>query len=362
MLPRPRHADSDSFRCIDQNSLADALERQARSCSDLGSPMYGRILLWMLDDYLAGGITTSLLSGHEERAVPDAIPLRLLGAIHLAVLKGTLPALARHYPSVGGAPRPGLLDDFRSALVDAAPMVREGLLRQVQTNEVGRSVVPMALLNWLGHLGETEVDWLEVGASAGLNLCFDSYSADTGRGHWGAPQSNVHFDRGWFDVPPPHCPAQVRIHRRVASDLHPLNVSDDEQALRVMSFVWPDQTDRYTRTREAIAIARRTGVRVGRASAEVAARAFLREPPERTRVIYHSIVWQYLPIAVREALLEEIRTAGRSSSPGSRLVWARMEPSGDVADIRVDVWSGGDGPEALRLATVGYHGRGLHWF
>ena len=72
-------------------AVARRLRRQAQACRALGSPLYAELL---------------------ERSTADApgsaLALRLMGAVHLLVLEGRAPSLARHYPSVGGGGRPYL--------------------------------------------------------------------------------------------------------------------------------------------------------------------------------------------------------------------------------------------------------------
>jgi Uncharacterized protein conserved in bacteria (DUF2332) len=72
-------------------AVARRLRRQAQACRALGSPLYAELL---------------------ERSAADApgsaLAPRLMGAVHLLVLEGRAPSLARHYPSVGGGGRPYL--------------------------------------------------------------------------------------------------------------------------------------------------------------------------------------------------------------------------------------------------------------
>ena len=345
---------------VSLDDVAMALARQANSCRDLGSPQYGDLLDALAVDTDQGGSVGRLLAARPERPVHDALPLRLLGAVHRIALRGEAPVLAARYQSCGGDGSPIPLDDF-VAVVEAHRAEIDGELgRQVQTNEVGRSVVPLSLVHWLTTLGVERVHWIEIGASAGLNLNFEKYGADTARGTLGDPSSSLRFDASWFAAPPPIVSRPVVCERLSGVDVSPLDVHDEDDRRRLLSFVWPDQVARFERLRAALTIARSSDVVVQRGSADEFLAERLLDDPSSPRVVFHSIVWQYLSAEVRNGVRDAIAVARASRS--APVVWARMEPSGPVADVRVTVYDGRAEPAERRLAEVGYHGQGLHWF
>lgn len=343
-----------------EDGIAMALARQAIACRDLGSELYGDLLESLVVHCERGGIVGRILADRPERPVHDALPLRLLGATHRIALRGDAPALAARYPSCGGDGSPVPIDDFVDVIERYRSEIDEELGRQVQTNEVGRSLVPLTLVHWLAIQGLERVDWFEIGASAGLNLHFEKYGATTTRGELGDPTSTVHFDESWFDSPPPVTSRPAICRRRSGADPFPLDVHDDDDARRLLSFVWPDQHDRFRRLRAALDIARATDLVIERDSADRFLERRLDEDPEVPRVVFHSIVWQYLSAEVRNGVREALASAHCTRS--APVVWARMEPAGASADVRVTIFDGGREPVERRLAEVGYHGRGLRWF
>lgn len=336
-----------------------ALALQAVACRDLGSTQYADLLDALVIDAENGGLVGGLLAERPERPVHDALPLRLLGAVHRIALRGAAPALAARYPSCGGDGASVSVDAFTAVVAEHRAEVEHELGRQVQTNEVGRSVVPLALVHWLTLLGIDRVDWMEIGASAGLNLHFERYFAATDRGPLGDPTSSVRFDPSWFEAAPPVVARPAVCVRRAGADPFPLNVHDEDDARRLLSFVWPDQRERFERLRAALGVARTDRLPVERASADEFLHRRLDDDPTIPRVVFHSIVWQYLTAEVRNGVREAL--AGARVSRTAPVVWARMEPSGAVADVRVTVFDGRSDPVERRLAEVGYHGRGLRW-
>ena len=336
------------------SGVRESLEIQAVACRRLGSLQYADLLDAMVLDHDQGGPIASLLSGRTDRPVHDALPLRLLGALHRAALDGRAPELAARFPSCGGDGRVIDLAAVHDVIDRLRSYVDDALGRGVQTNEVGRSLCHLAVANWLPSIGVDEFDWWEVGASAGLNLSFDHYAADTGHGVLGREGSSLTFPPTMFAVPP-RVFEPARCIERLGCDPDPIDL--DRDAIRLESFVWPDQSERRARLLSAIAITRPLHHRVDRASADDWIVQRLAEESDRTAVVFHSIVWQYMAPDVRTRFREAITTAG---SRGRSLVWARMEPAGDRADLRADVWSKG-AVSRHHLADVGYHGQNFDW-
>ncbi len=345
---------------FEEDPMLAALRAQARACGPLGSKMYETLFTELADDYEAGGRIYALLTGRSSRPIHDAIPLRLAGAIHRVVLRGDDTRLARHYPSMGGKPGEDFGADFIGYVREHLDEVELGLSSQVQTNEVGRSVVHLALSHWITKFDIEECDFLEVGASAGLNLNFDKFYACFGQLRMGDPSSALRFMGDWFENAPLVPKVGARIINRRGVDVSPLDVTDPAQELRLLSFVWPDQKARMQRIRSAIEIAKLHKPLVETESADTWIERQLRTRRERATVVFHSIVWQYLGPDVQRRFRQALEDASITASPEKPLIWARMEPAGKVADVRVTMWRGGDAEE-FHLADIGYHGQDMKW-
>src|SRR5205823_9897640 len=106
----------------------------------------------------------------------------------------------------------------------------------------------------------------EIGASAGLNLRADAFRYAGADGSvWGPEDPPVRLDPAWTAAPPLDAP--VRVVDRVGCDPHPIDATTPEGELRLASFVWPDQVERFTRLRGAVEVARRVPAEVVRAGA-----------------------------------------------------------------------------------------------
>lgn len=336
------------------------LEVQADACGKAGSALYQRILEGVLSDARVGGVTARLLAPHDEDPFGSALALRLMGAVHRLVLGGEAPDLARLYPSAGGDPSLGdPVGPFLELLRDREADVADGLHEGVQTNEVGRSAVLAGGYATIGERFQRPLRVFEIGASAGLNLRFDRYCYDTGRQVAGDPGSPVRFSGIWMGEPP-MLPARFDVAERRGCDRNPIDPTTEAGRRKLLSFVWPDQIERLAVLEAALSVASTMPVEVEQADAAEFVERHLATPVEGVAtVVVHSIVLQYLPPERRRRLRAAIEAAGARATQRAPLAWLRMEPAGDVAEVRLTAWPG-DGVDEV-LGTAGYHGRPIWW-
>lgn len=344
-----------------QERLTDIFRRQAKTAVQRGSPLYRGLLTCVADDVAAGGPAWGLLAGRAGERRGQALPLRLMAAVHRLVLAGEAPELARFYPSAGGqGTAPEAWPAFLS-LLSARHAELDGLLDEPhQTNEVARAA---ALV--LGFLAVARDDGpplrlLELGASAGLLLNAHRYRYVDGERALGPTGSRVVLATNLDAVP---AGARLRVGPARGCDRRPLDPSDPEVALLLRSTVWPDQLERLARLDAALEIARRHPPRVDRADALIWIEERLRELPRRgTTVVFQSIFRQYLDHPARERLRGTIGEAGASASRERPLAWLRLEAARDdelppgrdgLAELRLTIWPGG---RDSVIAHAGFHG------
>lgn len=340
--------------------LHDAMLVQALASADLGSQINVTVLEGLAKNLANGGIVHDLTKDLDLRPSRDAVALRILGAAHREVLAGRAPNLARHYPSVGGSPGTTLVEDFLATLVSNREAIVDGLNRTVQTNEVGRTTM---LVTGLAHFGRTHhveaFHFREVGSSSGLNLLFDRFHfAVAGKTH-GDPASKVRFEADAWGSPTVDISGCPGVTSRGGCDIAPLDIRDPERRLTLLSFVWPDQQQRFERLHAALEIASSDPAYATPTKADAAdwIDAQLDELDDEPTVVFHSIVWQYFNQDTKDRFRDALRRHGaRRRSP---LAWLRMEPAGPVPDLKITVWRDGSIVEDDHtLATSSYHGIG----
>lgn len=335
----------------DARSIAGLLRFQGVACLEVGSPLYADLLARAADDYELGGPTRAVLEGHEDDPKDSALALRLMGAVHRLALEGEAPELAERYAATDGD-RDATWAAFRATLAGKASRLAALVDRPVQTNEVGRCAA--LLTGFLGVYASTDLPLrlLEIGASGGLNLRWDSYRFEADGFSWGSPDSplRIRFDLSGGAIPA--VPATVV--ERAGCDAAPVDAGSEEGRLTLLSYAWPDQPARMERLRFALELAAREPIEVQRADAVEWVRGRLAEPATgAATVVFHSIVMQYLTATERDELRAVIFDAGRRARPDAPLAWLRMEPAERRAAIRLTLWPGG---EDRLLAHSGYHG------
>ena len=340
-------------------TIARRLRWQAGHCVRLGSELYGLLLESAAADVEAGGPAWRVLEGQERDPATSMPALRLMGAVHRLVLAGAAPDLAPYYGSVGGHREAAeAWPAFRSLLEECPEELRDLVPMPVQTNEVGRSAALVGGFLMCAARTGLPLRLLELGASAGLNLRFDRYLYTRGAMRWGDERSAVRFV-DWFEGATPPLDVQAAIATRAGCDARPLDPASENDRLTLLSFVWPDQPERFELLRAALAIVAEGPAAVERADAVEWLERRLDQPaPEVATVVFHSIFAQYLDDEGRERMETALASAGARATAEAPLAWLRMEASGELADVRLTTWPGG---KQSLIARAGYHGRPVQW-
>src|SRR5262249_44784437 len=117
--------------------------------------------------------------------------------------------------------------------------VREFVHSAPQTNETRRSIGLLAAFLSFAQTWDGPIDFLEIGASAGLNLNWDKFAYRPATWSWG-DNSPVIIDTEWNGAPPP-VEARLNVREKAGCDLNPLDIRDPKSLLRLKSYVWADQ-------------------------------------------------------------------------------------------------------------------------
>ncbi len=344
--------------------MAGLVRDQAAACGKLGSPMYAELLDRVADDVEAGGVCADVLHGHEDDPGPSGLALRLAGSVHRLVLERRAGELATFYPSVGGSwDVDGGWPAFRRLLEEQPEAVREWLDRAPQTNEVGRA---SALYGGLLHLPDElrlPVRLFEMGASGGLNLLADRfcYVDESGTIH-GDPTSGVRLEGAWRGRDLRAWP-DLAFTERSGCDVKPVDARSTEGRLALTAYVWPDQQARHERLRGALALAGQHDYEVRRqGAADFVAGIELLDGA--TTVLWHSVMWQYVPAAEQAAVSERVASLGEQATPQQPLVHLFLEPTrrspGSRHEFLVVSESWPAGERTVLGASVG-HGLPTTW-
>lgn len=335
-------------------SLREALAEQAMNNEGLGSPFTGRVLRLLAERIQPGTPLTDRMFAWQGDIGPygDSLPLRLLGGLHALVLTGEAPELVDAYP-----PRevddPTLAAALDHALAHHQDRLNLWLDNPPQTNEIRRSAALITGGAWLAERFDLPVVMSELGASGGLNLAWDRYALDTPAGRIGPAEAPVVLSPEWRGGLPPT--GRLDIIDRRGVDLKPMDVQDEQDALRLMSYLWADQTERLARTRAALPL-------IGDWVDQGDAAGWLEDrlagnSPDQLQLIYHTIAWQYFPEKTQARCLAAMEAAG-ARGPVARLAMEADGQRGKGAVITVTLWPS---RKVIPLGRVDFHGRWIDW-
>lgn len=343
------------------STVADAFHNQALYCRANDAPITARIVE-AVRELLAGDAPGGLLvrvRAWTGAPLADALPLRVAGGLHALHLAGEEPSLSAIYRGEDA-------DDI--AVVAEVITRREAALLPwldgpPQTNEAGRSSNFILALLWLAERGlPPKFECLEIGSSAGINLMIDRYRYDLGSVEIGPEAGELAFKPEWRGPPPLN--RQITFASLRGCDVAPVDLTDPAQALRLKAYIWPEHHVRFARMDSAIAAAIACKPNIVRMNAAEFVEQALAKPQVEgtTRVVMHSIVWQYVPADQQARVTAAMEAAGARATAERPLAWIALEANRTVHhhELTVRYWPGGE--QRLQLGVAHAHGAWLESF
>ncbi|PKP95215.1 MAG: DUF2332 domain-containing protein [Alphaproteobacteria bacterium HGW-Alphaproteobacteria-14] len=358
-------ADRPAYEFVDINTagpgaVATAFANQVAYCQHAGAPITARVVAGIAA-VLESDAESELLTrirGWQGAPLADALPLRVAGGLHALHLSHGAPELAPIYRGENA-------DD--AAITGEVLALHEAALLPwldgpPQTNEAGRSANFIAAMLWLADRGlPPRFECLEIGSSAGINLMLDRYSYDLGGVQVGPPDAVMHFAPLWQGAPPPDI--AISIASTKGCDVAPVDLTDPAQALRLKAYIWPEHTIRFERMDAAIRAAHQCKPDLVQMNAADFVEAELARPQEAgtTRVLMHSIVWQYVPADQQVRVTSAMAAAGARATRERPLAWIMVEADRSVHrhKLTVQCWPGGG--EETQLTWSHPHGADIAW-
>lgn len=319
-------------------------------CRKMDAPIYAGICAALADGLTRGSRTGARVLDWGGEPTRDALPLRLIGGLHALVRAGADAELAEVFAGKVSADALGRVlvrhDDALYPWLDGPP----------QTNEPGRSGALIAGLIEVARRHGPRLEIIEIGSSGGLNLLIGRYRFDLGGALLGPADSPVTITPEWRGEAPDLPPLEIVSAR--GSDIAPLDVTDPAVETRLAAYVWAEKPERLARLAAAIGMIRAHGVSLDESDAAPWVEARLAEPQAEgvTRVLMHSVVWQYLPDESQQRIRAAMTAAGEAATPERPLAWVTMEPNRALGEQVISVRSWPGHAEWEVVATSHAHG------
>ena len=210
--------------------------------------------------------------------------------------------------------------------------------QNVQTNEVQRSWVLLpCFLRAAELLRVDEVDVVELGPSAGLNLVWDRYRYAYAAAEWGPEDSPLRLTgREESAVPASLLAVAPRVTRRVGIDRAPVDVTTEEGARLLECFVWAGQDERLERLARAIDVVRSDPPLLVRGDLADELPAVLGERPT---LVFQTAVFPYLSDETRNAVRT---TLDRAGAPVAFVTAGRPRGREHGWGMRIELYPGAD--------------------
>ena len=348
---------------MDIGSVPEAINWQARHCENAGAHGTAMVVRGLLALEESEAATARRIFGWSGLTLKDAMPLRINGGLHNLVLSGEDMRLSDVYD---GRVRDQTVAD---ALVrEVVEMYDARLLPWLdgppQTNEAGRSASLMAGLLWLAQHVEPRFEMLEIGSSAGINTMMDRYFFDLGGVKKGPAAAIMRISPEWKGASPPATSPEIISIR--GCDVAPVDLQDPEAALKLKSYVWPEATERMGRIDAARALAKERAPDVAAQDAGTFVTQALAAPQQKgtTWVLFHSIVWQYVPADQQQAVRDAVTRASNNAVAERPFAWLSLETNRETFqhELVVRYWDGCDAAgEKHLLANAHPHGAWVEW-
>ena len=344
-----------------EQKVREAFANQIEYCHSNGAPVTARIIEAIIGAVDEGSELGRRILGWDGDPLSDALPLRVAGGFHALHLAGRHDLLSALYEDNEISPVEARQIIASAIAGDEAALI-PWLDSPPQTNEAGRSSSYIAGLLWLTARGlPPRFELLEIGSSAGLNLMIDRYHYDLGGVCVGPDNARLSFEPEWQGPPPPDRPFTIETIR--GCDIAPVDLTEPKQADRLTAYIWPEHTIRFERMKTAIALVNEKppSLETSGAGDWMAKQLAKSQEEGQTRVLMHSIVWQYIPDEEQNRITQLMEDAGGKATVDRPLTWLSLEANRGTHrhELFIRHWPGDGHP--VKLGEAHAHGAWVKW-
>ncbi|MFJ7733966.1 DUF2332 domain-containing protein [Lysinibacillus sp. NPDC097231] len=238
-------------------------------------------------------------------------PNLLLAAVHY-LLSSTTDDLADFYPSFTTTPKPlnEVYPVFKAFVMSHSDELKVLLQEKlVQTNEIRRCSYLYPMMTEIYERHQKPLAFIEIGASAGLQLGMDQYNYDYN-------QQLITNSKGAFVLSSENqgepLPASITkapvVCQRIGIDLNPIDIHNKEDLHWLQALIWPEHQERRFLLNQALPILKSLNLQLIKGDAIKLIKDISRDIHEDAMlVVYHTHVANQIPMALRLELIEQLK-------------------------------------------------------
>ncbi|KPN89652.1 DUF2332 domain-containing protein [Lysinibacillus sp. ZYM-1] len=239
-------------------------------------------------------------------------PNLLLAAVHylLASLKDPL---ANYYASFTTTPHPiqEVYPVFKTFVMEHAAELKTLLQEKlVQTNEIRRCTYLYPMMTEIYHKHQQPLAFIEIGASAGLQLGMDHYNYCYNHqlSIINTDYDCILFSENRGETLPDSVSKPLVVSQRIGIDLNPIDLRRIEESQWLQALIWPEHHERRMLLNEVLPIFHRLDIQLIKGDAIQLVKELSQTiEQEAMLVVYHTHVANQMPLELRHVLMEQLK-------------------------------------------------------
>lgn len=239
-------------------------------------------------------------------------PNLLLAAVHYLLSTSNDP-LTNYYASFAPFPHPiqEVFPIFKAFVLshtnELTTLFQEKL---VQTNEIRRCAYLYPMMTEIYAKHQQPLAFIEIGASAGLQLGMDRYNYCYNQQLviTNTKNDSMLFSENRGETLPTSLSEPLVVCQRIGIDLNPIDLGNKEESQWLQALIWPEHHERRMLFNQALPIINQLDIQLVKGDAIQLIKELRRTiEQEAMLVIYHTHVANQIPIELRHTLIEQLK-------------------------------------------------------
>ncbi|WP_375199329.1 DUF2332 domain-containing protein [Bacillus sp. RS11] len=281
----------------------------AKNECENSSPLYEHLANKIADDDEMLKIATFVPQG-------QPVPNLFLAGVHY-LLSSSKDELVHFYPSFTTTPKPinEVYPVFKAFVLSHSDELKALFQEKlVQTNEIRRCSYLYPMMTEIYERHQKPLAFIEIGASAGLQLGMDRYN------YYYNEKLHITNSENAFVLSSENrgesLPASITnppvVCQRIGIDLNPIDIHDEEELRWLQALIWPEHQERRLLLNQALPILKELNLQLMKGDAIKLLKEISSDiNPDAMLVVYHTHVANQIPMELRLELIEQLKEVSK---------------------------------------------------